>query len=416
MRQAAKEGEVDMKTGAMCCCSALSAVLIFVFLSVTGCSPESTAVPGAVIKTALKAGCTGCAIRRIPREGEAEREDLEGESLEGEVVEGEAEGETEGEAYSDLTPVPAGTFQMGRPYEDVSNRDELPVHDVSLDGYWIAMFEVTNREFADVLNWAHEEGLLKNEAGTTYTGGTVFAYGLPIVETRDSSPNAQLAYSSGQFSIQNRTGHAGQTYSMAEHPVVMVSWYGAAAYCNWLSEIHGLLPGYDTSDWTLLKPARNGYRLPTEAEWEYAAAWDGEKHWRYGTSSDVMDLTQANYIPSVNPLGLSAVPFTAPAGWYNGIHPAQVHIPEVITVKGLSPAGLYDASGNVLEWCHDWYQDDYYAESPTQNPTGPAEGQFRSARGGSWNNDNPGCRTARRYRFLPESRESNLGFRILRAQ
>ncbi len=401
------------------------ALPIALILWVSGCSSEFGALCGNLIKAGHKAGCTGCEIRRIPTEGEAEGEVLEGESGEGEtgegegvkegevVEEGEAEGEGEGEIIpSNMVAVKRGSFSMGRPYSDVGENTELPVHEVSLDAYWMAKYEVTNLEYAEVLNWAYSRKLLKNIEGTTYTGGTVYAYDRPIVETRDSSPNAQIHYSDGVFSAYSRINYNDHVVSMEEHPVVMVSWYGAAAYCNWRSSMSGLQPCYSTSDWTLNKPERNGYRLPTEAEWERAASWDGARHWRYGMMRDSIDPAFANYL-EYNPLWLKSYPFTSPVGWYNGTNPEQLRYPDVITMNAVSPSGAYDMTGNVLEWCHDWFQDAYYIESPEANPKGPSEGMFKSVRGGSWSTTNPDCRTARRFRYLPANRENNLGFRII---
>ena len=390
--------------------------LSLVFFSTTGCSPEGNVLPGDIIKAGLKAGCNGCEIRRIPTEGESEGEAGEGEITEGESSEGEIMEEGEGEnPPGDLFSVPQGTFKMGRPYDDVGDSMELPVHTVSLDGYRIGKYEVTNREFVDALNWAYERKLLKNNEGTAYNGGTIYAYGQPIAETGETSSNAQILYSQSTFSIQMRPDFNGQSLSMENHPVIMVSWYGAAAYCNWRSTMQGLQPCYDTTDWTLNRPARNGFRLPTEAEWERAAAWDGTRHWRYGITNDTNDPTWSNHI-EINPLWLKVYPYTSPAGWYDGIHPAQVRYPDIITQKAISPVGAYDMTGNVLEWCYDWYQGDYYAQSPDANPAGPAEGMFRVARGGSWSTSTPDCRTARRFRYVPASRENNLGFRVLLPQ
>jgi len=397
----------------------VSALFMVLILCFAGCSSEFGTLSGNLINAGLKAGCNGCEIRRVPTEGETEGEVLEGELVEGEndegedVKEGEAVEEGEGDDVPDtMVAVQRGSFIMGRPYRDVGDNIELPVHEVSLDAYWMAKYEVTNREFAEALNWAYARKLLKNNEGTAYKGGTVYAYDRPIVETLDSGPNAQIHYSDGVFSAYSRINYNEQLVSMEEHPVVMVSWYGAAAYCNWRSSMNGLQPCYSTSDWSLNKPARNGYRLPTEAEWERAASWDGTKHWRYGVMTDSIDPAYANYAET-NPLWLKSYPFTSSVGWYNSANPAQLRYPEVLTVNAVSPSGAYDMTGNVLEWCHDWFQDTYYTESPTSNPTGPAEGMFKSVRGGSWITGNPDCRTARRFRYLPVNRENDVGFRII---
>ena len=105
---------------------------------------------------------------------------------------------------------------------------------------------------------------------------------------------------------------------MKHHPVIEVSWYGAVCFCNWLSEMEGGMTScYDLSTWELTVPFANGYRLPTEAEWERAAAWSGSMHWIYGFQShNLTDKNHCNCIAEwsyVNPLGLSANPYTSAA-------------------------------------------------------------------------------------------------------
>ncbi len=322
------------------------------------------------------------------------------------VALGEGEIPVEGEPVvvpGELVDVPAGTFQMGDPWYEGSSY-EVPVHGVYLDAYRIGKYEVTNQEYADVLNWAQGRGYLKNSSGGTYTGGLIYAYNQPIADTQASYDYSQITYSGGVFGVRSRTGHGGVLYSMADHPMTDVSWYGAVCYCNWLSEKNGLQACYDTSNWTRYAPVRNGYRLPTEAEWERAAAWDGSRHWRYGMTSDTIDFTRANYSDwesedYANPLGLDW-PYTSPVGWYNGVNPARVSAPGTLTVNATSPVGAYDMSGNVWEWCHDWWYRVYTTE-PVTNPTGPSTGSFRVLRGGSWYNYSRGTRSAARGRLYP---------------
>ena len=369
-----------------------------------------------------------------PDNSEGESPDVPGDS-EGEQPDGpdNSEGESpdvpggwEGEdlqevVLREMISIAAGCFEMGCPESEDGYNNEKPLHTVCLDGYQIGMYELTNEEFVDVLNWAHSRGLLSNADGTPYTNNAIYAYGQVIANTESSSSESQIVFSNGVFSARSREGYKGQMFSMADHPVVHVSWYGAVCYCNWLSRTQGLEPCYNTSTWERYEPVRNGYRLPTEAEWERAAAWDGEKHWKYGISSDDISTSSINYVYSAehfgngNPLYLMTHPPTSPVGWYNGINPIRLKEPEKLTHPGKSPVGAYDMSGNVKEWCHDWYHFDYYTESPSSNPTGPQEKMiYRVVRGGSYHQAATGQRTARRDIAQPESLYRSTGFRLAR--
>jgi len=197
-----------------------------------------------------------------------------------------------------------------------------------------------------------------------------------------------------------------------------VTWYGAASFANWLSELEGLTPVYDSSTegWPA-NFANNGYHLPTEAQWERAAAWDGTKHWIYSFTSDTLTgKNRANYRDwrgnYVNPLGLTAWPYTSPAGWFDGVNVSPSDT--VSTTNSVSPVGAYDMSGNAYEWCHDWYLDRYYRSSPGTDPPGAASGGRRVSRGGGWVGDPGFWRSARRYHFTPDFASFNCGFRLAR--
>jgi formylglycine-generating enzyme required for sulfatase activity len=160
-------------------------------------------------------------------------------------------------------------------------------------------------------------------------------------------------------------------------PVVEVTWYGAAFYCNMLSQKEGLFPLYNLDDWSCQVYGKYGYRLPTEAEWEYAARYNDSRQYPWG--NDKIDDTFANIRHMVkNPVDVD----TAPVGSYSP--------------KGDSQLGICDMSGNVAEWCNDWYNDFYPGESRQSDPVGPKQSlyfflpvfkEFRSARilrGGSF--------------------------------
>jgi len=356
-------------------------------------------------------------------EGNAEGED-EGEgSAEGAsegmgegMIEGESEGETEGDPLlEDLVNIPAGVFTMGRPYSDTGSANELPRHDIFLDSYLIGKYEVTNQEFVDVLNWANDRNLLKGSSGGGgFTGGVAYAYRQPLFEIGIGNTWIPIEYQNRTFSVESR-GSMEATFDMADHPMVMVSWFGCVAYCNWRSEMEGLEPCYDTSDWSRYEPVRNGYRLPTEAEWERAAAWDGTQHWRFAVTSETIDANQANYSATfqnyTNPLGLTTKPFTSPVGWFDGLNISPNG--DVQTLQSQSPAGCFDMAGNVGEWCHDWYSPNYYATSPSSNPVGAASGTSRIRRGGGYDGSSA-PRAATRYFSTPSLWLETYGFRVAR--
>ncbi len=183
---------------------------------------------------------------------------------------------------------------------------------------------------------------------------------------------------------------------MEEHPMTKMRWYGAAAFCNWRSAMEGRRPCYDLSSWTC-GFGGDGYRLPTEAEWEKAAAWDPDqqRHFRFGEHSDgcgynCLDGQRANYQNSGDPFD-GANPDTTPVGYYDGSNHGGYQ-----TQDAKSYYGCYDMSGNLMEYCNDWYSSTYYSSSPGSNPTGPCSGQYRVLRGGHWDHHPSTLRTAAR--------------------
>lgn len=154
-----------------------------------------------------------------------------------------------------------------------------------------------------------------------------------------------------------------------DHPVTFVSWYDASAYVKWLAEKSGL-----------------PYRLPTEAEWEFAAKGGNQtRGLAYSGSANINDV-----------------------GWYNQNSVGAMH-----NVAGkLKPneLGIYDMTGNVWEWCFDWYNSKFYSISPTKDPNGPAVGKVKVGRGGSWHNK--GVPVGFRYFMTPQSKTNYVGFRV----
>lgn len=298
----------------------------------------------------------------------------------------------------EMVRVPAGSFLMGNPWDDPAGPEyyvaEKPVHEVTLSAYDIGKYEVTTLEYADVLNWAQQQNYLD-----PLLPNSVSLDGHTLLDIADSS--CPIEYTQGEF-MPISLG----AYSLAYHPVIEVTWYGAVAYCNWLSEMNGLAPYYDLDTWDRVEPPTDGFRLPTEAEWERAAAWDQSTRWRYAFQSNTITRARCNY-ESDNPVGLNTGPKTTPIGFYNGENPD--------TADSRSPVGCYDLSGNVWEWCHDWYNVDFYSVSPSQDPLGPDDGFQRVTRGGGWSDDTNCCRCAGRYFMTPESASEYFGFRVARS-
>ncbi|MEZ4772295.1 MAG: SUMF1/EgtB/PvdO family nonheme iron enzyme [Bacteroidia bacterium] len=172
-------------------------------------------------------------------------------------------------------------------------------------------------------------------------------------------------------------------------PVENVSWFDAAKFCNALSKNQGLEEVYAfRREEVTANHKVKGFRLPTEAQWEYAA--------RGGTHH----IDNYEYSGEKN---LHAV------GWYRDNSHNQT---QPIGLKDPNQLGIYDMSGNVWEWCGDWYGN--YPESVQQDPPGPLKGSNRVLRGGSWYGDSGSCRVTHRYRIMPEYRHDIVGFRVAR--
>jgi formylglycine-generating enzyme required for sulfatase activity len=278
-------------------------------------------------------------------------------------------GSTEPAYPGELILVPAGTFQMGQ--AGVAE----PVHEVTLtQDYFLSKTEVTNEEYCAALNWALDQGLLE-EASSVLAK----AFGQELVDINGSS---EIGWNGSEFFVETN----------ANHPVMEVSWYGAACFTDWLSMMEGLEPYYN-GNWNPSAShnpyEHSGYRLPTEAEWEYAARFDDGRTYPWGSDTPSPCL-HANYY--------SCVGWTSAAGSY----PA-----------GNSALGFEDMAGNVWEWVNDWFAS--YPDSATTNPYGSENGSTRVMRGGSWNNSGDGyLQSAYRNLHFPYFTDAGIGFRILR--
>lgn len=252
-----------------------------------------------------------------------------------------------------MSVIPAGSFQMGDTLNE-GGADELPVHAIYLNSFYIDQYEVTKGLWDSVYQWAISHGYSFDHSG------------------------------SGGF----------------YYPVNSISWYDAVKWCNARSEKEGKTPVYYIDSGMTqvyqtgqIAPFANwnaaGYRLPTEAEWEKAAR--GMLPGKRYPNSDFISHSDANY--SLDPI------------YGDGPSPVGMFQP--------NGHGLHDMAGNVWEFCWDWYAADYYSSSPTFEPHGPAIGLSRTSRGGSYHYNQTYCRVANRDAPAPDQWDGNYGFRCV---
>ena len=275
---------------------------------------------------------------------------------------------------AEMALIPAGSFAMGDSFAE-GYSDERPVHTVTISAFYMDKYEVTKALWDEVAAWAAAHGY-------------------------DIGPG-------------NGPGKE------ADHPIYYVSWYDAVKWANARSEKAGLTPCYTVGgtvyrtgqsepecNWTA-----NGYRLPTEAEWEKAARGGAEGHRFPWSDTDTIQHARANYYSDSSYYSYDTSPT-----W--GFHPdyATGAFPYTSPVGSFAPNGygLYDMAGNVWEWCWDWYSESYYASSPGSDPRGPASGSLRVLRGGDWYYYALACRVAYRDILWPDYGQRHLGFRPVR--
>jgi len=235
------------------------------------------------------------------------------------------------DGYGDYLLVPAGEILLGDNFAE-GDPDEVPVHAVTVDAFYVGKHEVTNNEYARFVS----------DAG---------------YQTREHWEDGGFGeYGSSPRHWHDPRFHGGGLPGNEMYPVVGVSWFEAMAYARWLSAKTG-----------------RAYRLPTEAEWEKAARGTDQRRFAWGNE---IDGSLANYEHSGDP----AEPGLTPVGFFDGsLHDGFQ------TGSNASPAGAFDMIGNVWEWCLDWYSgSDAYATSEPANPRGPVTGSARVLRGGGW--------------------------------
>jgi len=284
--------------------------------------------------------------------------------------------------------VPGGEFEMGDHIGFVDPNhpsDEFPIHLVKVDSIFMGKTETTNQQFLAFLNSALLNGKIAVLNNRVYNIGDTNTLCL----TSQIAPYYSITYDGSNFSIAD---------FRLNHPVVGVMWYGAVTYCNWLSLQNGLQECYNLTN-SVCDFSKSGYRLPTEAEWEYAGrGGQNNPYYNYPWGDD-QDVTKANWPQSGDPYEAGDYPLSTPVGFYDGALrlKSDYNWPgsttNYQTTNGANAFGLYDMAGNVWELINDWYGQNYYSISPYDNPKGPEAGfimpdgkPYHGMRGGNWYN------------------------------
>ncbi len=250
-------------------------------------------------------------------------------------------------------------FDMGDTFGD-GGPAEQPVHTVCVGSFTMGKHEVTVGQFTAFAN------------ATGYTTDAERGDGCYGLTRLGLKKDKEKNWRNPGF---NQT---------AKHPVVCVSWNDAKAFIDWMSATSG-----------------TPYRLPTEAEWEYAARSGGKAHqyaWGRGKpSGNIADSSLAGR-------------FAGRETW-EGYDDSTVYTAAIGSFKP-NELGLYDMTGNVWEWMSDWYDEAYYRASPKENPAGPSSGELRSIRGGGWLSKPGDLRLTKRFGMSPSTSVDNMGFRV----
>ncbi len=191
--------------------------------------------------------------------------------------------------------------------------------------------------------------------------------------------------------------------------MVGVAWYDAAKFCNARSRAEGLEPCYDEKTWEC-DFTKNGYRLPTEAEWEYACRAGSATKYFFGDDKKKL-IEYANYWQCSEDFYMA---FYGKYGCYDPDVKWDKPASRLLPVGSKKPSkwGLYDMLGNACEWCDDWHVNDYYKKSPKNNPRGPEKGEYKVVRGDSFFSSDAPC-GSRGY-TPPDARRCYIGFRCVR--
>ena len=303
-----------------------------------------------------------------------------------------------GPAKMELQLVPPGEFMMG----SRESADEImkafshlkglkrefftdaPQHRVQISQpIWFGRYEVTVGQFKQFV----DKTGYKTDAERDGEGG----WGYNTETKKQEGRKPEYNWKNTGFDQSDR------------HPVVNVSWNDAIAFCNWLSRESGLTERYKLDSGAI--QSGNGFRLPTEAEWEFTCRAGTTTRYHHGDdpeqlvkSGNTWDSSTKEKFPTyINCLNASdRYPFSSAVGQFRS-----------------NAFGICDMHGNAWEWCGDWYDKEYYGRSPQRDPSGPSSGSSRVLRGGGWLYDSKVCRSACRGYDEPSGRYSSTGFRVV---
>ncbi|MEO6036877.1 MAG: SUMF1/EgtB/PvdO family nonheme iron enzyme [Saprospiraceae bacterium] len=265
----------------------------------------------------------------------------------------------------EMVLIRGGVFQMGDTLRE-GNYKEKPIHSVTLSDFYLGKYAVTFAEFKLFIEDSHYQTVAEKE-GWSFTWNK-------------QKKEWQKAYA---INWQHNVGSKLRTELEYNHPVIHVSWDDAQTYCQWLSAKTDL-----------------DFRLPTEAEWEFAAREGGHNH-RFGNGKNVASPIEINF----NAGGTLKQPYSLTGEYLEKTIAVNAFLPNVL--------GLHQMSGNVYEWCADWYG--VYSSVAHKNPPGPVSGVNRVLRGGSWSSAPFNLRATCRDSMKPTSRDYVVGFRLARS-